>query len=97
MDENTSQPIVATVPSASQRGVLARIPLLGDLGAFVRFVMDRNASYWGKAFLVATIVYIVIPADAIPDLAPVVGWLDDLGLAVVALAYLNRVLARYRD
>jgi uncharacterized membrane protein YkvA (DUF1232 family) len=35
--------------------------------------------------------------DFIPDVIPIVGWLDDLGLATVAMGYLARVAARYRE
>jgi len=32
------------------------------------------------------VAYIVLPFDLIPDLIPVVGWLDDLAAALIALA-----------
>jgi uncharacterized membrane protein YkvA (DUF1232 family) len=70
---------------------------LGYLRAIGRFFRDPDASFWGKLFVLATIVYVVSPLDFIPDLAPVVGWLDDLGLAGVAMMYLARVAGRYRE
>ena len=36
--------------------------------------------------LTAALLYTVAPLDAIPDLLPVVGWLDDLGLLSMAIA-----------
>lgn len=40
--------------------------------------------------------YVVWPADLIPDV-PLIGWLDDLGVASLAAAWLGRVLGRYRE
>lgn len=42
------------------------------------------------------VVYVVLPADLIPDVIPVVGWLDDIGAITLALGYLWKVLGRYR-
>jgi uncharacterized membrane protein YkvA (DUF1232 family) len=64
--------------------------------AFLRFFRDPDASLLGKAFVVAAAMYVVMPLDAIPDVIPVIGWLDDLGLATMAMLYLSRVLQKYR-
>jgi uncharacterized membrane protein YkvA (DUF1232 family) len=70
---------------------------IGHLRALFRFFRDRDASILGKLFVLAAVAYVVMPLDAIPDVAPVIGWLDDIGVAGLALAYLSRVIARYRD
>ncbi len=69
---------------------------LGYFGSFVRFFKDKDASLLGKLFVLATLGYVVWPIDLIPDFAPVIGWLDDLGMATVAMVYLTRVSAKYR-
>ncbi len=69
---------------------------IGHLRALVRFFRDKQASLAGKIFVALTVVYVVSPIDAIPDVIPVVGWLDDVGIIGVALAYLGRVLQKYR-
>ena len=69
---------------------------IGALAAFVRYMRDGRAGVLGKLFVVAAAAYVVMPLDAIPDVAPVVGWLDDLGVATLALLYLSRALAPYR-
>ena len=79
-------------PAAAVAGPAA----VGLIPGIFRFFRDRSASLPGKAFVLLTIAYILFPADAVPDVLPFVGWLDDLGLAGVAFAYLHRVSARYR-
>ena len=69
---------------------------IGHLRALVRFFRDREASLAGKIFVALTVVYVVSPIDLIPDVIPVIGWLDDVGIIGVALAYLSRVLQKYR-
>jgi len=62
---------------------------------------------WAKATVYAALAYFVVPLDAIPDLAPVAGFTDDLGVLALAVgtiaAYIDegvkertrRVLARW--
>ncbi len=69
---------------------------LSRVRAFARYLRDPKASLVGKLFVAAAAAYVVWPADLIPDV-PLVGWLDDLGVAGVALAYLGRVVDPYRD
>ena len=65
-----------------------------SLRALVRFFRDREASLFGKLFVLAAVFYVVWPADLIPDV-PVIGWLDDMGVMGLATLYLSRVLKRY--
>jgi len=97
MIETTAQPMAETVVRGTKRGMLARIPILGDMGALLRFFKDKEASLFGKAFVLAAVAYVIMPADAIPDIAPILGWLDDLGVMVLAFAYLSRVIGEYRE
>ena len=68
---------------------------VGRTRALIRFFKDRDASLFGKMFVLAAVFYVVWPADLIPDV-PVIGWLDDLGVMGLATAYLARVISRYR-
>jgi len=69
---------------------------IGRLRALVRFFKDRDASLLGKLFVLAAVFYVVWPADLIPDV-PIIGWLGDIGVMGLAVAYLSRVLTRYRE
>ena len=97
MTDTSTQPMTETIVRGTKRGMFARVPLLGDVGALVRFFKDREASLLGKGFVLAAVAYVIMPADAIPDLAPILGWLDDLGVMVLAFAYLANVLGDYRE
>ena len=97
VDTTTTHPMTETIARGSKRGMLARIPVLGDVGALWRYFKDGEASLLGKTFVLAAVAYVIMPADAIPDLAPVLGWLDDLGMMVLAFAYLSRVIGKYRE
>lgn len=76
-------------------GRSTRRETLGWLPALSRYYRDPSASPLGKLVIFLAIIYVVVPADLIPDV-PVVGWLDDLGVMGLATAWLGRVVARYR-
>lgn len=41
---------------------------------------------WAKGVIYGALGYFILPIDAIPDIAPVVGYTDDLGVIGTALA-----------
>jgi uncharacterized membrane protein YkvA (DUF1232 family) len=63
----------------------------------LRFLGDPKGSIPGKLFVALAVLYVIMPADLIPDIAPVIGWLDDLGVVGMAMVYLARVAGKYRD
>jgi uncharacterized membrane protein YkvA (DUF1232 family) len=40
---------------------------------------------WAKAVIYSALAYFILPTDAIPDLAPIAGFTDDLGALTAAL------------
>jgi len=48
------------------------------------------------AIIAGAILYVVSPIDAIPDILPVIGWTDDIGVLGIALASLGPILAKYK-
>lgn len=52
---------------------------------------------WNASIIVATIIYVVSPIDAIPDIIPVFGWLDDVTIVGYALTKLSEELKRYKE
>jgi uncharacterized membrane protein YkvA (DUF1232 family) len=48
--------------------------------------IDPAVPTWAKGVIAAALGYFIVPLDAIPDLAPFVGYADDLGAISMALA-----------
>ena len=70
---------------------------IGRARALIRYFRDREASLLGKLFVLAALAYVVSPVDMIPDAIPFVGWLDDIGVMSLAVAWMWRTVGRYRD
>ena len=47
---------------------------------------SENTPAWAKAAIYGALGYFISPVDAIPDVVPLVGFADDLGVMVAALA-----------
>ena len=50
---------------------------------------DEKTSVKNKTIAIAALGYFISPIDAIPDVIPVVGYADDLGVVVAALTALS--------
>ncbi len=83
--------------SVRRRRGFSAVPVLGDVLALTRLVRDGAQPAWLKVFVLVALVYVVSPVDAMPELvAPLVGWLDDLGLLLALRLGLSRRLEPYR-
>lgn len=71
------------------RGVARNVPFLEDALAMFYCLMDSDTPSWVQALIVGALGYFVCPVDAIPDVLPVVGWLDDAGVISAALATID--------
>ncbi len=72
----------------SLRELLAVVP---DLLRLLRdLVGDRSTPLDVRAVIVVLVAWIVSPIDLIPEFIPVLGPLDDLVVAIVALRYVRR-------
>ncbi|MCS7054870.1 MAG: DUF1232 domain-containing protein [Thermoflexales bacterium] len=67
-------------------------PQVGVLKALInrarlvwRLLRDPRVPIYLKALPIAAALYIVSPADFVPDLAPLLGQLDDLGVLLVGI------------
>jgi uncharacterized membrane protein YkvA (DUF1232 family) len=47
---------------------------------------EPDVPAWAKTTITVALGYFIFPADAIPDFTPAVGYADDLGVLVAALA-----------
>jgi len=63
-----------------------------DVETLNRIVKKRGKG-WAWALLLIAFVYIILPIDLIPDMIPVVGWIDD---ALIGIAAITNLIVRYK-
>lgn len=61
----------------------------------IRFMRDPVADWKPKAAIALAVLYLIWPIDLIPDFAPIIGWLDDIGITTLAVAYLLHASSLY--
>lgn len=66
-----------------------------DVKALYYYMKDPFVQWHRKAIVVAGLIYFLVPLDAIPDFAPFIGFLDDLGVITSLLKYLGKELVPY--
>ncbi|MGL4986604.1 MAG: YkvA family protein [Treponemataceae bacterium] len=78
--------------------------MLGDLGKdFLTMIDLVKDSFAGNfevkasdiAILIGAIIYVISPIDAIPDIIPGLGWVDDIAVVGFVLAQLKSLINRY--
>ncbi len=47
---------------------------------------SKDVPTWARAMIYGALGYFITPIDAIPDLTPIVGYTDDLGVLVATMA-----------
>ena len=50
---------------------------------------EKDTPAWAKATIVGALGYFISLIDAVPDLTPVIGYTDDLGVLVMAVATIS--------
>ncbi len=74
-----------------------KISFTKDLIALYKYLKDSNVAWYRKTIVLGALVYFISPVDAITDLAPLVGYLDDLGVITAVIKYLGSELIPYYD
>jgi len=72
-----------------------RISFAKDILALYRYMKDPFVKWYRKAIVAAALVYFIVPIDTIPDITPLFGYLDDLGVITALLKYLGNELMKY--
>ena len=68
-----------------------------DIKALFNYFSDRKIPWYRKSIVVGALVYFIMPIDSIPDIAPLIGYLDDLGVITAVIKYLGSELNQYYD
>lgn len=74
-----------------------KISFAKDIKALYNYMTDPNVAWYRKSIVIGALVYFITPIDALPDLAPLVGYLDDLGVITAVLKYMGSELIPYYD
>ncbi len=72
-----------------------KISFAKEILALVNYMRDPLVSWHRKAIVAAGLIYFISPIDAIPDITPLVGYLDDLGVITALMKYLGHELTPY--
>jgi uncharacterized membrane protein YkvA (DUF1232 family) len=72
-----------------------KISFAKDIMALVSYMRDPFVTWHRKAIVVGALIYFISPIDTIPDIAPLIGYLDDLGVITALLKFLGSELIPY--
>ena len=75
----------------------SKIRFAKDVKALYLYMRDRHISWYRKSIVVGALIYFISPIDAIPDLAPLIGYLDDLGVVMAVLKFMGSEIIPYYD
>lgn len=50
---------------------------------------------WAIPVIIGAVIYVVSPLDAVPDIIPVAGWLDDGAVVAAAVKALEEVIKAF--
>jgi len=70
--------------------------LWGDVQLLWMMVKDPQAAWSSKGIAIGALLYLVSPFDVIPDVVPVLGLTDDVGVILAAVGSLSYQLTKYR-
>ena len=51
---------------------------------FLRLMFDKRVPWKLKLLPILAVGYAILPWDFLPDLIPIIGWIDDIAILVVA-------------
>ena len=69
------------------RGVLYLLNMAGVPRLVIRLMMDRRVPLRLKLILPAALVYLIWPHDAVHDMIPIFGRIDDVLVIILSLAF----------
>ena len=75
--------------------IMPRMHFLPDWKGIWRFLKDGKSDWKPKAIAIVAIGYLLWPIDLVPDFAPLIGWLDDVGFIGLATWYLVNASAEH--
>ena len=59
---------------------MKRLPTL-----FLRLMLDKRVPFKLKILPIIAVLYLLLPWDFLPDLIPLIGWIDDIVVVIVSI------------
>lgn len=53
---------------------------------------EKSVPLASKSIIAAALAYFIFPADSIPDITPIIGYSDDLGILLVSLSHMVKYI-----
>lgn len=75
----------------------SKISFIKDVKALYRYMKDPQVQWYRKTIVVAALLYFILPIDSIPDISPLIGYLDDLGVIMAVIKYMGSELIPYYE
>lgn len=69
--------------------------ILNQISLTWKLIRDPRVPLWAKAIPVVAVLYVLSPIDVLPDIIPVIGQLDDLGIVLAAMRMFESVIPAY--
>lgn len=74
-----------------------KINFAREVKALYKYMRDKYVPWYRKSIVIGALIYFISPIDAVPDLAPLVGYLDDLGVITAVLKFMGSELIPYYE
>lgn len=74
-----------------------KISFAKDVLALFNYMRDPFVTWHRKAIVAGALIYFISPIDTIPDIAPLIGYLDDLGVITALMKFLGSELVPYYE
>lgn len=74
-----------------------KISFAKDIKALYRYMRDKYVPWYRKSIVIGALIYFISPIDAVPDLAPLIGYLDDLGVVTAVLKFMGSELIPFYE
>jgi len=71
--------------------------IISHLKALKRYLLDKDVKWVRKSAVAAALIYFIAPIDAVPDFAPFIGFLDDIGVIAWTINFLGKEIRDYYD
>jgi len=89
--KDAQRSIARSLPSWKRR--VKNLSLIEKADQLWSYITSGQAAASDKLLVMGALLYLVSPIDLIPDVVPVIGFLDDIGVATFVLSYLSNKIA----